>query len=198
MPYLRLSQRIAGLVSTQHHTTSPCFAIKRKVKTRLGSCGVGPDPVIESQYVFWTSPPALPRLSHRTSGSFSGEELQFAHKPFFSLFSQCFSVLWSSRQGCGAVWGGQPEAVNKPAFLTPAAVPQALWADPDWRTGSCPPARCFWKGLGRARAAWRKDLSFQQLRERRGGRHRGPCARTGLCVSAHGDWGVAKITSVRP
>lgn len=90
MPYLRLSQRIAGLVSTQHHTTSPCFAIKRKVKTRLGSCGVGPDPVIESQYHFWTSRPALPRLSHRTSGSFSGEELQFARKPFVSLFPRVF------------------------------------------------------------------------------------------------------------
>lgn len=113
MPYLRLSQRIAGLVSTQHHTTSPCFAIERKGKTRLGSRGVGPDPVIESQYHFWTSQPALPRLSHRTSGSFSGEDLQFARKPFVSLFPRVFQ----SREAAGRAVDSLKLSINQHSKL---------------------------------------------------------------------------------
>lgn len=40
-------------------------------------------------------------------------------------------------------------------------------------TGNCHPGTVFLELVRKARAAWRKDLNFQQLQERKGGREGG-------------------------
>lgn len=120
---------------------------------------------------------------------------------FFSL-SVCLvffpSVFRSSEvpQRVVELCGGRPSCGNlkTPAILTPAAVSGMLRADVGSSTGHCHPGTVFLELVRRARAAWRKDLNFQQLQERKGGREGGRegatevlSPGTGLWLSAHGD-----------
>lgn len=73
--------------------------------------------------------------------------------------------LWSCVRGGQAL--GNPKT---PAILTPAAVSGMLRVDVGSSTGNCHPGTVFLELVRKARAAWRKDLNFQQLQERKGGR----------------------------
>lgn len=71
--------------------------------------------------------------------------------------------------------GGRPSSGNAKtsAFLTPAALSGMLRVDVGSGTGNCHPGTVFLELVRKARAAWRKDLNFQQLQERKGGREGG-------------------------
>lgn len=88
------------------------------------------------------------------------------------------SVVGSSEvpQRIADLCGGRPSSGDpktRAQFLTPAAVSGMLRVDVGWSTGSCHPGTVFLELVRKDRAAWRKDLNFQQLQERKGGREGG-------------------------
>lgn len=169
------------------------------MKTRISSSGVCPEPVTKSRYDFWTSQSAHAALHFPIFNTelvtFSSEgTVTFAHKPFFfSLLKQVPSTVVEL---CGE--DRLKPSCRKPAFLTPAVVSQMLWVDVDWKTGSCHPGIVFLELVRRPGLPGERIWISSSCRREREGGTEVLSPGTGLWFSAHGDWEVAKITSVRP
>lgn len=112
---------------------------------------------------------------------------------FFGLFVWLFrSVFQSSEipQMAVELCGGRPSSGNPktPAFLTPAALSGMLRVDVGSSIGNYHPGTVFLELVRKVRAAWRKDLNFQQLQERKVGREGGREGATEVLSPGTGLW----------